>query len=139
MTKLSPLRIALLITTVVILMFVLTACGSDEPSQRLPDRHTFNPGAVFATNINHDDPRRVLRCAIMFEVIDERATEELINFADTIRNAVLMVLGELTMEEVTTNKNLEDISTRIVERVNTAIGSHIPMIVGASFTEFVLT
>ena len=139
MRKISTIKLILILSSVIMLTLLLTSCGSDTPAQRLPDRHVFNPGAVFATNINHDDPRSVLRCAIMFEVLDERAGEELLNFADTIRNAVLTVMGELTMAEVTTEKNLDDIASRIVERVNAAIGGPYTLIIGASFTEFVLT
>ena len=140
MTKIPLKKIALILSSVIFLTLFLTACdGDDEPTQRLPTRHIFNPGAVFATNINHDDPRRVLRCAVIFEVFDELAAEELVYFTDTIRNAVLMVMGELTIYEVTTEKNLEDIAARIVERTNAAIGNNFDLIVGASFTEFVLT
>ena len=139
MTRVSPRKVVLIISSVILLTLILTACGSDEPAQRLPDRFIFTPGANFATNINHDDPRRVLRCAVVFEVIDEQASEELLGFSDTVRNAVLMVMGELTMDEVTTNKDLEDIANRMVERANEAVVSHINLIIGASFTEFVLT
>ena len=140
MTRLSTKKILLLVASVVLLTLFLTACdNAEEPTQRLPDRHVFDPGPVFATNINHDDPRRVLRCAVILEVIDELAIEELWAFSDTIRNAILMVLGELTLAEVTTDKDLEDIGLRIVERVNESINSNIPMVIGATFTEFVLT
>jgi len=139
MNKISLKKIILISVSIVLLALFLSACGSEEPPQRLPSRYVFNPGAVFATNINHDDPRRVLRCAVMLEVIDEQASIELVSFDDTIRNAILVVLGELTMAEVTTDKNLDAIAARIVAQVNEALGGHIPLVVGASFTEFVLT
>jgi len=141
MTKISPIKLILIILSVVVLTAFLTACGEDEPQTRLPERHVFNPGAIFATNINDDDPRRVLRASVMFEVLDEMAGEELIAYTDAIRNSVLVVLGSLTREEVTTEKDLVAITERIVTRVNEDIGSnfHIPLITGASFTEFILT
>jgi len=142
MTRITPMKLILVVASVIMLTVFLTACNDDsEPQARLPERHVFNPGAVFATNINNDDPRRVLRAAVIFEVADEQASEELITHGDIIRNSVLMVLGELTMEEVTTEKNLEDITERLVDRVNEALGGNflMPIITGASFTEFVLT
>ncbi|MCL2226610.1 MAG: flagellar basal body-associated FliL family protein [Oscillospiraceae bacterium] len=138
MKKMNSVKSLIMVAAVLFTSVFLSACG-DEPVSRLPYKHLFNPGAAFATNINHDDPRRVLRCSMMFEVIDEAAVEELTNYTAAIRNAVLMVLGELTMAEVTTDKDLEDIAARVLERVNDILSTNIPLVIGAYFTEFVLT
>jgi flagellar basal body-associated protein FliL len=83
--------------------------------------------------------RRVVKCAVMFEVIDDKAGIELTEHNSTIRNAILVVLGGLTLEELTTDKDLNEISQRIVNQVNEAVGSRVNLIVGAYFTEFKLS
>ena len=141
MERITLTKKLLLIPMLLLLAFYITACNSEAPVQRVPDKYLFEPGGSFTTNINHEDSRRVhrLTAALMFEVVDESAVEELENHTPAIRNAVLMVLGELTMEEVTTEKDLEDITQRIVERVNAAINSNVQLILRAYFTEFVLS
>ena len=137
MKKLMTVRAALFIPALLIVSILLSACNQEAP--RLPAVYSHNPGPLFQTNLNDEDHRRVIRCAVMFEVIDERAQEELSGRNFVVRNAVLSVLGELTMDEVTQNKDLEEISERLVERVNEAIGSYIPLVVGAYFTEFAVS
>jgi len=136
--KATQRRLAL--TTIIVLlitMFLLTAC--ETPIPRIPVVYTYNPGAPFSTNFNfEEDPRRQVKCTIMFEVIDEAAIDELTENNFIIRNAVLSVLGELTWPEVTTERNLDDIAQRLVERVNEDLNSNIDLIIGAYFTEFAL-
>jgi len=81
----------------------------------------------------------VVKCAVVFEVIDEAATTELTTHNYVIRNAILVILGQLTLEELTENRDLEEIALRIVEKVNDSIFSHVDLIVGAYFTEFTLS
>jgi len=138
MKKITPVRLVFFVPAVLIVVLILSACGGTEAAPRVPSTYIFNPGAVFTTNINDDDPRRVIRCSIIFEVVDEAAIEELAGYNAAIRNAVLIVLGQLTMEEVTTGKDLQEISQRLVEQVNDAIYSYIDLVIGAYFTEFVL-
>jgi len=137
MKKLTPIRLIVVISVVLIASLVLAACDSPEP--RIPVVYTFNPGAPFSTNINDDDVRRQIKCSVIFEVIDEAAIEELAEHGFVIRNAVIAVLGALTMEECTVERDLDEIAQRLVERVNTDVLSHIDLIVGAYFTDFVLT
>jgi len=129
-------KLTLIISIVLIAMFLLAAC---ESTTRLPTTYTFNPGPAFSTNFNHDDPRRQVRCAIIFEVIDEDASTELNDYSYIIRNAVLTILGELTMDEITTQRDLSEIAQRIVERVNEDLGSTYDLITRAYFTEFAIT
>ena len=135
MKKLARYRLITLIITVLTIVILLSACNQNA---RLPETFTYNPGAAFSTNINNEDPRRVLKCTVVFEVIDDAAATELSNFNFVVRNAVITVLGELTIEELTTNRNIQDISQRLVDRVNEAIPSYVDLIVGAYFTEFLL-
>ena len=126
-------KLAVVIPVILIAVFLLSACGTES---RLPQRYFLNPGGPFSTNFNDEDPRRQIRCSVVFVVIDEAAQAELELQTTIIRNSVLSVLGELTMEEATTQRNLEDIAQRIVERANADLGSHIDLIVGAYFTDF---
>ena len=137
MRKTTPVRSVMLISAVLLFAMLLSACA--EQATRLPATHVYSPGAVFSTNINDTDVRRVLRCAIIFEVIDEAATEELVEFNHAIRNAVLVVLSGLTVEELTTNKDLNAIAEMLVEQVNEVIPSHVNLVVGAYFTDIVLS
>ena len=137
MKKVSQVRSVLFISVVLISALLLSACKKQEA--RLPTTHTHNPGAAFSANINDEDTRRILKCAVIFEVIDEAAIAELTNYNFVVRNAVLMVLGELTIEELTTNKNMQDISQRLVNQVNLSVQSKVDLVIGAYFTEFVLS
>jgi flagellar basal body-associated protein FliL len=128
-------RIALILALVLISTFILTACDSES---RIRHRYTFSPGAQFSTNFNDEDPRRQVRCLIIFEVIDENAIDELTDNNFIVRNAVLSVLGTLTMEELTTGRNLENIAGRIVQQVNADLDSPIDLVVAAFFTEFAI-
>ena len=137
MKKATLNRIVLIISIILIATFLLSAC--DSPPPRIPITHAYNPGAPFSTNFNYEDPRRQVRCAVIFEVIDESAVDELTEKNYVIRNAVLSVLGELTMPELTTHRDFDDIAERLVARANEDLGSHIDLIIGAYFTEFALT
>jgi len=129
-------RVILFILAVLFSAALLAAC--DAPVPRIPVTHTFVPGGAFSTNFNDEDPRRQVRCTVIFEVIDEAAIAELTESTYIVRDAVLKVLGTLTMDELTINKDLDEIAGRLVEQVNEALGSHIDLIVGAYFTEFAI-
>ena len=73
---------------------------------------------------------------LVFEVLDEDAIAELETHNHVVRNAVLTELGYLTMPEITTNRNLDALGERIVNRVNEDLGTNIPLVLGVYFTEF---
>jgi len=134
--KKMPIRLVLLVFTAMFATVILSACNKEA---RLPTVYTYDPGPAFESNINNEDMRRVVTCAVVFEVIDEKASVELAEHNSTIRNAILVVLGELTLDELTTDKDLNEISQRIVNQVNEAVGSRVNLIIGAYFTEFKLS
>ena len=129
-------RVVPVISVILLTMLLLSACNAPDP--RIATIYTFSPGPQFATNFNSEDPRRQVRCSVVFEVVDEAAIEELTANTFVVRNAVLSVLGELTMPEVTNERDLADIAQRLVTRVNEDIRSNIDLVVGAYFTDFVL-
>jgi len=139
MKKVMKILSVLLVCSVLIFAMLTSACNNTQQLPRLATPYTYNPGAGFQTNIKDEDPRRTIRCSVIFEVIDEDAVTELADHNFVIRNAVLIVLGELTREELTVNRDLQEISQRLVDQVNDAIRSNINLVVGAYFTEFVLT
>ena len=134
MKKSTVSKIALVVSVILLAALFLSACES--PAPRIPTVYTFNAGGPFATNFNDEDPRRQVRCVVIFEVVDEKAVDELTDNNFVVRNAVLSVLGELTMAELTTHRDLDDIAQRLVDRVNEDLKSNIDLIVGAYFTEF---
>jgi flagellar basal body-associated protein FliL len=134
--KKMPIQLVLLVFTAVFATVMLSACNKEA---RLPTVYTYDPGPAFESNINDENMRRVLKCAIIFEVIDDKASAELEEHNSTIRNSILVVLGGLTLEELTTGKDLNEISQRIVNQVNEAVGSRVNLILGAYFTEFKLS
>ena len=136
MKKKMPIRLVLLVFTAMFATVILSACNKEA---RLPTVYTYDPGPAFESNINNEDMRRVVTCAVVFEVIDEKASVELAEHNSTIRNAILVILGGLTLEELTIDKDLNEISQRIVNQVNESIGSRVNLIVGAYFTEFKLS
>ena len=142
MKKATLSKIAVVISIVLIAAFIISAC--DSPPPRITPAYYFSPGGPFQTNIttfdrdDNPDPRRQLRCSIVFEVIDEAAILELDEVTFIVRSAVIHVLGELTMEEVTIHRDLDDLTQRIVDRVNEDIHSYTPLVVWAYFTDFAI-
>jgi len=135
MRKAALNKIVIVISILLIAVFFVSACDSPEP--RIPEAFYLNAG-VFQTNVNDDDPRRQVRCTIVFEVVDERALEELADVEFIMRNAVLSVLSELTIPEITKDRDFEDISQRIVDRVNEDMPSPYELFIRAYFTDFAL-
>jgi len=129
-------KLALVVSILLIAMFLISACDSPEP--RIPAAHYFSPGASFQTNVTDGDPRRQIRCSVVFEVVDEQAILELEDVTFKVRNSVLAVLGELTTDEIMEHRNLEAISQKLVDRINEDIPSSIPLFVRAFFTDFAL-
>ena len=143
MKKATAKKFLLIISILLVATFIISAC--DSPPQRIPQSYFFSPGGPFQTNItifdNNDNPdlRRQVRCSLVFEVIDENAIEELTEVNFIIRNAVLQVLGDLRIEDVAgDHRDLDTIIERIVDRVNEDLGSNIPLIVWAYFTDFAI-
>ena len=136
MRKTVFMKLALVVTVLLIAMFLISACDSPEP--RIPAAHYFSPGASFQTNVTDGDPRRQIRCSVVFEVVDEQAILELEDVTFKVRNSVLAVLGELTTDEIMEHRNLEAISQKLVDRINEDIPSSIPLFVRAFFTDFAL-
>jgi len=132
-SRFTPIIVFILVS--MLALFVITAC--DSPPPRIAEIFTYNPGGQFTTNFTWETrPQAQVRCAIIFVVIDERAAEELADFNFVIRNAVLSVLGELTIEDITVDRDLNSLAERIVEQVNEDLGATTELITGAYFTEF---
>ena len=129
-------RLAMVIPLILIAMFVISACDSPEP--RILVAHYWTPGGPFSTNVNDDDPRRRIRCTIVFEVVDEAAIAELEEVTFKVRSSVLAVLGELTIPEITTQRDFDDISYRLIERINEDLPTDYELFKKAYFTDFVL-
>ena len=136
MKKATLSKLTLVISVILIALFLISAC--DSPEDRVPTSYFFTPGGPFSTNVNDEDPRRRIRCMIVFEVVDERAIEELDEVTFIVRNSVLSVLGELTIPEITTHRNLDDISQRLVDRINEDLQAPYELFIWAYFTDFAL-
>jgi len=136
MKKASKNKLALVLSVILIAIFFISAC--DAPYQRIQDSYYFSPGGPFSTNVNDEDPRRRIRCSLIFEVVDERAIEELDEVSFIVRNSVIAVLGELTIPEITTHRDLDDISQRLVERINHDLNAPYDLFLWAYFTDFAL-
>ena len=136
MKKATFNKLALIISVVLIATFLISACDSPEP--RVPEAFFFSPGGPFSTNVNDEDPRRRIRCSIVFEVVDERAIEELEEVSFVVRSSVLAVLGDLTIPEITTNRNQDNIAQKLVDRVNEDLQTPYELIIWAYFTDFAL-
>jgi len=135
-------KVALILSIVLIASLLLSAC--DAPAPRITPSYFFNPGGPFQTNVTiidkdgNPDPRRQIRCAIIFEVVDEGAIEELGEVNFVVRNSVLQVLGELTIDEITVDRDLDSIILRIVDKVNEDLSSHVDLVLWGYFTDFAL-
>ena len=136
MKKAKTNKLALIISVILIAIFVISACDSPEP--RILSTYYYTPGGPFSTNVNDEDPRRRIRCTIIFEVVDEQAIEELEDVTFKVRSSVLSVLGELTIPEITTHRDFEDISRRLIERINDDLPTDYELFKKAYFTDFAL-
>ena len=137
MKKASLKRLAIVISVVLIATFVISACDSPEP--RITTTYYFTAGGPFSTNINDaDNPRLQIRCTIVFEVVDERAIEELDQVVFKVRSSVLSVLGELTIADITVNRDFDSLSDRLVHRINEDIPATESLFKRAYFTDFSL-
>jgi len=142
MNKATIRKIAIVVSIVLIAGFVISAC--DAPPPRITPAYYFSPGGPFQTNItafdrdDNPDPRRQLRCSIVFEVIDEAAIDELMEINFIVRNAVLQVMGELTMDDVTIHRDLDGLIQRMVDRINEDIDSHVDLVLWGYFTDFAI-
>ena len=136
MKKATLRKLSIVISVILIAIFLISAC--EAPPQRVHNAYFFNPGGPFSTNVNDEDPRRRIRCSIIFEVVDERANEELEEVTFIVRNSVIAVLGELTIPEITTHRDLDDIAERLVNRINSDLNTNIDLFVWAYFTDFIL-
>ena len=137
MKKVGRARFTILIPAALLMAVLMSACAPPVQS-RVPQTYTYNPGTNFQTNITAAKPDKVVRCSVVFKVIDEAAIGELDTYNAAIRNAKLIVLSNLTEEDLLPKRDLEEIALRIVEQVNSAIDSNINLVIGAYFTEFVL-
>jgi len=137
MNKATYKKIAIIMSVILIAVFLVSACDSPEP--RIATTHYFTAGGPFSTNINDaDNPRLQIRCTIVFEVIDEQAIEELDQVVFKVRSSVLSVLGELTIADITTNRNFDRLSDRLIDRLNEDIPSSYSLFERAYFTDFSL-
>ena len=136
MKKASINKLALVISVILIAMFLISACDSEDP--RILSSFYYTPGGPFSTNVNDEDPRRRIRCTIVFEVVDERAIEELEDVTFKVRSSVLAVLGELTIPEITTHRDFDDISQRLIDRINEDLPTDYELFKKAYFTDFAL-
>ena len=137
MKKATYKKIALVISVILIAAFLVSACDSPDP--RITTAYYYQAGGPFATNISDENnPRLQIRCTIVFEVVDERAIEELDEVVFKVRNSVLAVLGELTLEEITVRRDLDVISQRLVDRVNEDLPTTYELFLRAYFTDFSL-
>jgi len=137
MKKATLKKIAVVIPVLLIAVFLVSACDSPEP--RIATTHYYQAGGPFATNISDENnPRLQIRCTIVFEVVDERAIEELDEVVFKVRNSVLSVLGELTLEEITVHRDLDEIAQRLVDKINEDLPTTYELFLRAYFTDFAL-
>lgn len=130
-------RITPFIAMLMLAVFVVSACASEAP--RVLPIVSYTPmGGSFVINYNPEDLRRQVKCSLTFEIIDEDAAAELESLNYRVRYSVLAVLSELTIAEITVNRDLDEIAHRIVERVNNDLptGEDIKLVMRAFITEW---
>jgi len=136
MNKATIRKLAVIVSLVLVAAFLVSACDAPEP--RIRTSFYYTPGGPFQTNVNDEDPRRQIRCTIIFEVVDEQAIEDLEGVTFKVRSSVLSVLGELTIPEITTHRDFEDISQRLIDRINEELPTDEILFKKAYFTDFAL-
>ncbi|MCL2084220.1 MAG: flagellar basal body-associated FliL family protein [Oscillospiraceae bacterium] len=125
-------RLVALMCSAALMAALMAACGGDVEVKLF----AYDPGEAFVTNFAEPDAKKMLKCAVMFEITDQKAVESLVERNYIIRDAVIKELSRLTTEDATVYKDLDALGVRLVEAVNAALGLPDPIFHGAYFSEF---
>ena len=94
------------------------------------------PLDTFTVNLKSDAGRRYLKVTMSLELEGEELSLELDAKAPVLRDRIIRILTSKTLEEISSKKGKQKVSTQIMDTLNAMISDG--LIKGIYFTEFVI-
>ena len=113
-----------------------SAPSTYDDSRSLSDIGILYPLDTFTVNLKSDAGRRYLKCTMSLELEGEELSLELDAKSPVLRDRIIRILTSKTLEEISSKKGKQKISTQIMDTLNAMISDG--EIKGIYFTEFVI-
>jgi len=107
-----------------------------DDSRQLNDIGILYPLDTFTVNLKSDAGRRYLKVTMSLELEGEELSLELDAKSPVLRDRIIRILTSKTLEEISSKKGKQKISTQIMDTLNAMISDG--TIKGIYFTEFVI-
>lgn len=107
-----------------------------DDSRKLSDIGILYPLDTFTVNLKSDAGRRYLKVTMSLELDGSELSLELDAKSPVIRDRVIRILTSKTLEEISSKKGKQKVSTQIMDTLNAMIADG--TIKGIYFTEFVI-
>lgn len=113
-----------------------SASSEYDDSRQLNDIGILYPLDTFTVNLKSDAGRRYLKVTMSLELEGEELSLELDAKSPVLRDRIIRILTSKTLEEISSKKGKQKISTQIMDTLNAMISDG--TIKGIYFTEFVI-
>lgn len=113
-----------------------SSSASYDDSRQLSDIGILYPLDTFTVNLKSDAGRRYLKVTMSLELEGEELSLELDSKSPVIRDRVIRILTSKSLEEISSKKGKQKVSTQIMDTLNAMISDG--TIKGIYFTEFVI-
>ncbi len=113
-----------------------SSASTYDDSRQLSDIGILYPLDTFTVNLKSDAGRRYLKVTMSLELEGEELSLELDAKSPVIRDRVIRILTSKTLEEISSKKGKQKVSTQIMDTLNAMISDG--TIRGIYFTEFVI-
>jgi len=107
-----------------------------DDSRQLSDIGILYPLDTFTVNLKSDAGRRYLKVTMSLELEGEELSLELDAKSAVLRDRIIRILTSKTLEEISSKKGKQKVSTQIMDTLNAMISDG--TIKGIYFTEFVI-
>ena len=107
-----------------------------DDSRQLSDIGILYPLDTFTVNLKSDAGRRYLKVTMSLELEGEELSLELDAKSPVLRDRIIRILTSKTLEEISSKKGKQKVSTQIMDTLNAMISDG--TINGIYFTEFVI-
>ena len=113
-----------------------SSSSSFEASRKLSEIGILYPLDTFTVNLKSDAGRRYLKVTMSLELEGEELSLELDANSPVLRDRVIRILTSKTLEEISSKKGKQKVSTQVMDTLNSMISDG--QIKGIYFTEFVI-
>jgi len=113
-----------------------SSSASYDDSRQLSDIGILYPLDTFTVNLKSDAGRRYLKVTMSLELEGEELSLELDAKSPVLRDRIIRILTSKTLEEISSKKGKQKVSTQIMDTLNAMISDG--TINGIYFTEFVI-